>query len=196
MVHLENDCEATSTTLMLPGHSQLIKEDNSILATNHGKLFKLNYTQIQDFHLIQQILPRHLSDSELAIIDKSIPDVKHHSIPVMKQKLQDIITDYPYVLPEYLKILLSGLSTLVIIGIIIIVWFFKKKGCTTLSTGFRKPQHSPYLPNAPSKDVISEAPVQAWRPPTSGHRTSCKIEEIELEPMLQRTTLPVPPDSS
>ena len=87
MVHLENDCEATSATLTLPGHSQLIKEDNSILATNHAKLFELNYTQIWDFNLIQQILPRHLSDNELAIIDKSKADVKHHSIPVMKQKL-------------------------------------------------------------------------------------------------------------
>ena len=162
MVHLENDCEATSTNLTLPGHSQLIKEDNSILATNHAKLFKLNYTQIRDFHLIQQILPRHLSDNKLAIIDKSIPNIKHHSIPVIKQKLQDIITDYPYVLPDYLKILLSELGTLVIIGIIITVWFFRKKGCTTLSTGFWKPSHSPYLPNTPSKDVISETPVQAW----------------------------------
>ena len=114
----------------------------------------------------------------------------------MKQKLHEIISDYLYVLPDYLKILFSGLSTLVIIGIIITVWFFRKKGCTTLSTGFRKPSHPLYLPNAPSKDVPSEAPVQAWRPPTSSHRASCKIEEIELEPMLQRTLLPVPPDRS
>ena len=52
VVHLKNDCEATSTTLTLPGHSQLIKEDNSILAKNHAKLFELNYTQIWDFNLI------------------------------------------------------------------------------------------------------------------------------------------------
>ena len=102
LVYLENDCEAMSTTLTLPGHSRLIKEDNSILAVNHAKIFILNYTQIRDFHLIQQILPHHLTDSELAIIDKSIPEVKHHSILVMKQKLQDIITEYPYVLPEYI----------------------------------------------------------------------------------------------
>ena len=114
----------------------------------------------------------------------------------MKQKLQEIITDYPYVLPNYLKILFSGLGTLVIIGIIITVWFFRKKGCTTLSTGFQKPSHPSYLPNAPSKDILSEAPVQTWQPPTSSHRASCKIEEIELEPILQRTPLPVPPDRS
>ena len=189
LVHLENDCEGISTTLTLPGHSRLIKEDNSILAVNHAKTFTLNYTQIQDFHLIQQILPHHLTNSELAVIDKNILEVKHHSILVMRQKLQKIITDYPYVLPEYLKILLTGLGTVLVIVIIIMIFLCKKKGCTILSTNFLKSKHAPYIANAPSKDILSEPHLQQWRPATGSDRTYCQIEEIELEPMLTHPAL-------
>ena len=47
-IHLEDGCEATSATLVLPGHSRLIKEDN-YLARTHSVKFKLQYTEIQDF---------------------------------------------------------------------------------------------------------------------------------------------------
>ena len=192
LVCLENDCEGISTTLTLPGHSRLIKEDNSILAANHAKTFTLNYTQIRDFHFIQQILPHHLTNSELAVIDKSIPDVKHHSIPVMKQKLHNIITDYPYVLPEYLKILLTGLGMVLVIVIMIVIFICKKRGCTILSTGFLKSKCAPYIANTPSKDIISEPRLQQWRPTSGSSRTPCQIKEIELEPMLTCSALPVP----
>ena len=48
IVHLEDGCEATSVTLVLPGPSRLIKEDN-YLARTHSAQFKLQYTEIQDF---------------------------------------------------------------------------------------------------------------------------------------------------
>ena len=190
LVHLQNNCEGTSTTLTLPGHSRLIKEDNSILAVNHARMFTLNYTQIRDFHLIQQILPHHLTNSELAVIDKNIPEVKHHSIPVMRQKLHQIITNYPYVLPEYLKILLTGLGMVLVIGIITMIFICKKKGCTILSTGFLKAKCTPYIANAPSKDLISEPCLQQWRPASSSNRTPCQIKEIKLELILTHAVLP------
>ena len=139
--------------------------------------------------MIQQILPHHLTNSELAVIDKNIPEVKHHSIPVMRQKLQKIITDYPYILPEYLKILLTGLGTVLIIVIVIMIFLCKEKGCTILSTNFLKSKHVPYIANTPSKDIISEPHLQQWRPATGSDRTSCQIKEIELEPMLTHPAL-------
>ena len=39
IIHLEDGCEATSATLVLPGHSHLIKEDN-YLARTHSVQFK------------------------------------------------------------------------------------------------------------------------------------------------------------
>ena len=52
IIHLENGCKATFTTLVLPGHSHLIKEDN-YLARTHSVMFKLQYTEIQDFQLLK-----------------------------------------------------------------------------------------------------------------------------------------------
>ena len=43
IIHLDDGCEATSVTLVLPGHSRLIKEDN-YLARTHSVQFKLQYT--------------------------------------------------------------------------------------------------------------------------------------------------------
>ena len=48
IIHLNDGCKATSATLVLPGHSHLIKEDN-YLARTHSVKFKLQYTEIQDF---------------------------------------------------------------------------------------------------------------------------------------------------
>ena len=75
IIHLEDGCEATFTTLVLPGHSPLIKEDN-YLARTHSVTFKLQYTEIQDFQLLKQIFPCQLSSKELEQIGNSIPEPK------------------------------------------------------------------------------------------------------------------------
>ena len=56
IIQLEDGCEATSTTLILPGHSHLIKENNYLTRT-YSVTFKLQYTEIQDFWLLKQIFP-------------------------------------------------------------------------------------------------------------------------------------------
>ena len=43
VIHLEDGCEATSASLVLPGHSHLVKEDNYLTKT-HTVAFKLKYT--------------------------------------------------------------------------------------------------------------------------------------------------------
>ena len=79
IIHLEDGCEATSVTLVLPGHSCLITEDN-YLARTHSAQFKLQYIEIQDFQLLKQIFPRQLTPKELEKIGNNIPEPQTSSI--------------------------------------------------------------------------------------------------------------------
>ena len=79
VIHLEDGCEVTSASLVLPGHSRLVKEDNYLTKT-HTVAFKLKYTTLQDFHLIRQIMSRQLTPHELEKIGQSIPEPQTSSI--------------------------------------------------------------------------------------------------------------------
>ena len=79
IVHLQDGCEAASATLVLPGHSRLVKEDN-FLVESHSVKLTLKYKEIQDFSLVKQIIPTQLSSEQLAAIGNSIPEPKVSSI--------------------------------------------------------------------------------------------------------------------
>ena len=76
-----------SASLVLPGHSHLVKEDNYLTKT-HTVAFKLKYTTLQDFNLIRQIMPRQLTPHELEKIGKSIPELQTSSITELQGQLQ------------------------------------------------------------------------------------------------------------
>ena len=117
IVHLDDGCEATSVTPVLPGHSRLIKEDN-YLARIHSVQFKLQYTAIQDFRLLKQIFPHQLTPKELEKIGNSIPEPQSSSITKLQGWIRYINTNYPHSMPFYLKIVIACSSTATAIVII------------------------------------------------------------------------------
>ena len=129
IVHLDYGCEATSVTLVLPGHSHLIKEDN-YLARTHSVQFKLQYTEIQDFWLLKQIFPRQLTPKELEKIGNSIPEPQSSSITKLRGQIKYINTNYPHSMPLYLKMVIECSSTATTSIIIYIIYRYHKYGCT------------------------------------------------------------------
>ena len=180
LIHLNDDCEAVSTTLMIPSHSQILNKDNEALSATHGIVFQLNYTKIHDFHVIQHILPHRLSEKELAMIDKNIPDVVQSTMQAMQEKIQNITTQYPYVLPEYLKIIFTCLGTTLLIALGITVIVCRKKNCTAWGTGFHKSKRVNHCINPPSKVLLAEKNSPAWTSSHARARPSCRVEEIRV----------------
>ena len=129
IIHLEDGCEPTSATLVLPGHSCLIKEDN-YLARTHSVQFKLQYTEIQDFQLLKQIFPGQLTPKELEKIGNSIQEPQNSSITKPQGWIRFINTNYPHSMPLYLKIVIACSSTATIIVIIYVIYRYCKYGCT------------------------------------------------------------------
>ena len=129
IVHLQDGCEATSSTLVLPGHSRLVKEDNSIL-NSHSVQFTLQYTKVQDFDLIKQIIPEKLSPQQLKAIGDSIPEPQTSSIMTLQGQLKDINTNYPYVMPLYLKIVITCISTILLVLGVTLCFKCYKRGCS------------------------------------------------------------------
>ena len=127
--HLEDGCEATSATLVLPGHSRLNQEDNFLTRT-HSVQFKLQYTKIQDFWLLKQIFPHQLTPKELEKIGDSIPEPQSSSITKLQGRIKFINTNYPHSMPLYLKIIIACSSTTAIIIIIYLIYRYRKYGCT------------------------------------------------------------------
>ena len=171
IIHLEDGCEATSATLVLPEHSRLIKEDN-YLAQTHSVKFKLQYTEIQDFWLLKQIFPCQLSPKELEKIGNSIPEPQSSSITKLQGQLKFINTKYPHSMPLYLKIVIACSSTAIIIIVIYVIYRYHKYGCTK---GLLKPlchkKHKQLMKTsnlgttpAPS-EFISDANMVAKAPP-------------------------------
>ena len=189
IIHLEDGCEATSTTLVLPGHSHLIKEDN-YLARTHSVTFKLQYTEIQDFPLLKQIFPRQLSPEELEKIGNSIPEPQSSLITKLQGQLKFINTNYPHSMPLYLKIVIACCSTAILIVVLYVTYRYCKYGCTQ---GLLKPlcckKHKQLtkrsnMGNTPApSEFISDESKLTWRtrhPP----RSSVVIQEMELQPMI------------
>ena len=189
IIHLEDGCEATSATLVLPGHSHLIKEDN-YLARTHSVKFKLQYTEIQDFWLLKQIFSHQLSPEELEKISNSIPEPQSSSITKLQGQLKFINTKYPHSMPLYLKIIIACSSTTIIIIVIYVIYRYHKYGCTK---GLLKPlcckkckqlMKTSNLGTTPApSEFISDANKLTWQarhPP----RSSVVIQEMELQHMV------------
>ena len=129
IVHLNDGCETTSVTLVLPAHSHLIKEDN-YLARTHSVQFKLQNTEIQDIQLLKQIFPYQLTSKELEKIGNSILEPQSSSITKLQGWIKYINTNYPHSMPLYLKIIIACSSTATAIVIIYVIYRYHKYGCT------------------------------------------------------------------
>ncbi|MCG8622264.1 MAG: hypothetical protein MJE68_09755, partial [Proteobacteria bacterium] len=182
IVHLQDGCEAQSSTLVLPGHSRLVKEDDSIL-NSHAMSLTLQYTEIHDFDLIKQIIPEKLSPEELKLIGDSIPDPQTRSIKTLQGQLQNINTDYPYIMPFYLKSVITVISTIfLLVGFIICFRFYKRGYLMKRPAIFSRQRRSVPKIQGSSRS-ISGRYSSAWRQPPRP-RSSVIIQELEMQPMM------------
>ena len=178
----------TSASLVLPGHSHLVKEDNYLKRT-HSVAFTLKYTTLQDFSLIKQIMPRQLTPKELENIGKSIPEPQTGSIIKLQGQLQRINTKYPYVMPMYLKIVIACIGTVLLAPRSLLGYRCYKNECTKgklLPLLGKRSQKSLFKHSIPaSKEYFSDTSGSPWQR-TMYHptRSSVVIQEMELQPMV------------
>ena len=177
-------CEATSSTLVLPGHSHLVKEDNSIL-NSHSVQFTLQYTKVQDFDLIKQIIPQKLSPEQLKAIGDSIPEPQTSSIMTLQGQLKDINTNYPYVMPLYLKIILTSVSTILLVAGVTLGFKCYKRGCSVNKSVVFSKTRKTGTKNQGRPQSISGKYCSTWRQPY-WPRSSVVSEEMEMQmqPMM------------
>ena len=185
IVHLQDGCEAASATLVLPGHSQLVKEDN-FLMESHSVKFTLHYTEIQDFTLVRQIIPTQLSPEQLKAIGNSIPEPQTSSITKLQGQFKPINTNYPYIMPFYLKIIITCISTILLVVGLLFGYRMYKRGCSlnALVPSLAKRKRTPKLGKSPDlSQYISERYPPSWRQ-LQRPRSSVVIQEMEMQPML------------
>ena len=199
IVHLKDGCEAASATLVLPGHSRLIKEDN-FLMESHSVKFTLRYMEMQDFTLVRQIIPTQLSPEQLKAIGNSIPEPQVSSIAKLQGQLKQINTNYPYIMPFYLKIIITCISTILLVVSLLYGYRLYKRGCslnTLVPSSCTK--HTRTLRLNKTQDIseyITERYPPSWRQVQRPH-SSVVIQEMEMHPMMEQgmssTTLASPP---
>ena len=188
IIHLQDGCEAVSATLVLPGHSRLVKE-NDFLVKSHSVKFKLQYTEIQDFNLVKQIIPTRLSPEQLKAIGNNIQEPQVSSITKLQGQLKHINTNYPYSMPLYLKMILTCISTILLIAGLLLGFKCYKHGCsmTELVPLFAKHKPNSNEGTLDCPQYISEQYRSAWRQ-SYQPRSSVVIQEMEMQPMLRQTT--------
>ena len=185
ILHLEDGCEATAATLVLPGHSRLVKE-NQFLREGHSVHLTLKYSELHDFQLIKQIIPRKLSPKQLKAIGEGIPEPQTVPITKLQGQLKQINENYPYQLPFTIKLVLS--ITGIIVGIVGIFFGYKcyKHGCSVkglmLSLGRRK-SRKPRNQTTNDTQFIAEY-ENRWTRHRRPLRSSVIIQEVELQPMM------------
>ena len=189
ILHLNDGCEATAATLVLPGHSRLVKE-NQFLMTSHSIQLTLQYKELHDFQLIKHIIPRKLSPKQLEAIGKEIPEPQTMTLKKLQGQLKRVNENYPYQMPLVLKIVISIISTMLGLLGIVIIYKCYKNGCSVkrfVPFLCKKTSRKSNKQTTSSNQYIAEYP-RRWtrRRPL---RSSVTIQEVEMQPMVSPRAL-------
>ena len=133
---------------------------------SHSVKFTLHYTEIQDFTLVQQIIPTQLSPEQLKAIGNSIPEPQTSSITKLQGQFKPINTNYPYIMPFYLKVIITCISMILLVVGLLFGYRLYKHGCSlnTLVPSLAKRKHTPKLGKSPDlSQYISERYPPSWR---------------------------------
>ena len=112
----------------MPARNSLIKEVCSRKLGNQPTNFDLDYTDISNFTLIRDIKIQPLTEKELENLAINIPKMAELTVLSLSTKLQDINGNFPYTMPDWLKIMLTVGSTVIAIIIIAVIICVKKSG--------------------------------------------------------------------
>ena len=129
IIYLEADCEAYTDIFLLPSRTSLSKTVFPNAVGLKKQQMTLKYDQVTDF-TIMQILPlKRLNNSEIENRITGVPEMKDVPIELLNKTLQKIDEDHPWLMPLYLKIIITIISTVTVISLVIIcVWCCMNRG--------------------------------------------------------------------
>ena len=128
IIHVSDVCKAYTNTFFLPARNSLCKEIGSRRPENQPSNFNPDYTDVSDFTLIRDINIPPLTKDELKELATNIPEMEEVTVHTLSNKLQDININYPYTMPDWLKIMLTITSTIIAIIVIVVVIYAKMPG--------------------------------------------------------------------
>ena len=119
IIFLEESCEASTVSMLLPSHTVLSKElDSSQLGVRQDQL-KLHYQKIQDFTIIRNTPVKKLTHQQLESKAQYIPEMENISLDEFNTTLAEINKEYPWQMPIWLKFFMTIVITIFIMGIIV-----------------------------------------------------------------------------
>ena len=128
IIFLEESCEASTVSMLLPSHTVLSKEvDSSQLGIRQDQL-KLHYQKIQDFTIISNTPIEKLTPQQLESKASYIPEMENISLDKFNTTMTEINEEYPWQMPVWLKIILMVGITIFIIGAMIGCYVCRVRG--------------------------------------------------------------------
>ena len=133
IIFLPSACEAYTNTFYLPTRNSLSKEVDSRKIGSRFTNFTLEYKDIYDFALIKGLQIPNLTTDELTKLTTEIPKMKGVTMQYLNTKLRKINRNYPWSMPDWLKIVLMITSTIIGVVFIVIMIYLRSTGNCMLS---------------------------------------------------------------
>ena len=128
IIFLEESCEASTASMLLPSRTVLSKEvDSSQLGARQDQL-KLHYQKIQDFTIIRNTPVEKLTPQQLESKASNIPEMENISLDEFNTTLTEINKEYPWQMPIWLNIIMTIVITIFITGIIVGCYICRVRG--------------------------------------------------------------------
>ena len=154
IIFLEESCEASTVSRLLPSHTVLSKEvDSSQLGVRQDQL-KLHYQKIQDFTIIRNTPIEKLTPQQLESKAQYIPEMENTSLDEFNTTLAEINKEYPWQMPIWLKIFMTIVITIFIIGIIVGCYICRVQGIHLEWCLSKQDQHNAKYQNNSFKNLF------------------------------------------
>ena len=131
IIFLPNACEAYTNTFYLPARNSLSKEVDSRKIGSRFTIFTLEYKDVCDFSIIKGLQIHNLTTDELTKLAMEIPKMKV-MIHSLNTKLRNRNRNYPWPMPNWLKIVLMITSTIIGIVFIVTMIYLRRSGICML----------------------------------------------------------------
>ena len=133
IIFLHDTCEAYTSTFYLPTRNSLSKEVDSRKTSSRCTNSTLEYNDIYDFALIKRLQIPNLTTNELTKLAMKIPKMKEGTIHSLNINLRKINRNYPWSMPDWLKIVLMITSTIIGIVFVVVMIYLSRTGNFMLS---------------------------------------------------------------
>ena len=118
--------KASPPSMLIPARNTVTKENKLDLSIAPSENFHLQYDEITDFRALKYLDIHKLTEAEIDKLAKHLPEVSAITSPILKEEIAKINTNYPYMLPDWLKMILTIMGTLISIIIVVTILYFRK----------------------------------------------------------------------